>query len=1136
MNTVRSRLFLFIILALCVLGLGVLQAQEPNSADLGGSTRITKSIETGLLPLRNFSSLEYDARPQNWALVRDHRGVMYFGNNEGILEFDGIRWRKIPSPDETTIRSLAIDDNGRIYVGAQGDFGFLSPDSSGKLQYRSLLHKLQSRDREFADVWRTLVTGDGVYYQSSDIIFLYHNDTIKTWHAEKDVETNKSYHLMFYANETVYVRQRGIGLKKMIGDQLVLVQGGEVFPEDKIYFMTDFYGKDVDKEPRILLNTRSQGLFTMSPTPKDYYPADRRNPEHTNKIVSFKTDIDEFLIENLIYNGIQLGDSTFSVGTLGDGLVVLDKGGKLQQVLNKSTGLQDGTIYSQYMDDQGMMWLALANGISKVEINSPMTIFNDESGLAGVIQDITRTDDIVYVATLLGVFYMPTLESKLRDDNVDHENLEAYEPRFNKIANLTTECWDLLTYEDGQKEILLIASNTGIYKIEGGNLSQIATNDTWKMYRSKLDPSRVYLGTAKGLASIYYSNGEWIDEGMIDGVEGEIRNIYEDNQENLWLSNGEDVLYKMKILAFKNDKIDEIELTALDSTSGMPLRNISMQSVKNKVLFASDGVYNYDAISGKFVASDILGDKFAGVDYGIHRMSIDPSGKVWMVAYRSSDNKIDIGYVDPERVEGDEQDPSWVKTPFKGISNEIKHAIFHDDDGVTWLGGPEGLFRYDSKVDKDYKQTYYSLIRKVTVGVDSVVFWGAHYDYDGNVNLKQHAVHVPTLPYDLNSIEFEFAASNFQTGSTVKFSYFLEGFDKSWSDWNDEAKKEYTNLPEKEYKFKVKAIDTYDHESVEAVYAFTIKPPWHRTLWAYIAYVLAFIAFVYAAITVSTRGLQKIIKEKTADIVAQKEVIEEKNKDITDSINYAQKIQEAILPSHEDITKHLPENFILFKPKDIVSGDFYWFSERDGKALIIAADCTGHGVPGAFMSMIGNSLLNEIVNEKGATQPAEILQKLKEGVIKSLSQTGEAGTQKDGMDIALCAFDMANLKLEFSGAYNPLFRIRNGELEETRSDRMPIGVYSDDGGKVFTNYPMDMEKGDMYYFFTDGFVDQFGGPKGKKFMGKRFKALLMELHQLPMNEQSRKLDEVIEDWKAHVMGDGNTYEQMDDILIIGVRV
>jgi hypothetical protein len=334
------------------------------------------------------------------------------------------------------------------------------------------------------------------------------------------------------------------------------------------------------------------------------------------------------------------------------------------------------------------------------------------------------------------------------------------------------------------------------------------------------------------------------------------------------------------------------------------------------------------------------------------------------------------------------------------------------------------------------------------------------------------------LEYEYNSLSFKYAAPSFDDEAAVLFKHYLEGFDKSWTDWKREAKAGYTNLPEGEYRFRVKAINAHQFESEEAVYSFTIKPPWHRTMWAYISYVLSFIAFVYAAITVSTRGLQKIIKEKTADIVAQKEVIEEKNKDITDSINYAQKIQEAILPSDEEITNALPEHFVLFKPKDIVSGDFYWFSERDGKALIIAADCTGHGVPGAFMSMIGNSLLNEIVNEKGATQPAEILQKLKEGVIKSLSQTGEAGTQKDGMDIAMCGFDLENNEVEFSGAYNPLFRIRNGELEETRSDRMPIGIYADDGGKVFTNYTLKMEKGDVYYIFTDGFVDQFGGPKG----------------------------------------------------------
>jgi len=293
---------------------------------------------------------------------------------------------------------------------------------------------------------------------------------------------------------------------------------------------------------------------------------------------------------------------------------------------------------------------------------------------------------------------------------------------------------------------------------------------------------------------------------------------------------------------------------------------------------------------------------------------------------------------------------------------------------------------------------------------------------------------------------------------------------------------------------------------------------------------------VFFSIRISTLGLQRIIKQKTAEVVKQKEEIELKNKDITDSINYAQKIQEAILPSDLDIKKHLPENFVLFKPKDIVSGDFYWFSKKEDKAFIAAADCTGHGVPGAFMSMIGNSLLNEIVNDNGVDEPAKILQQLKEGVIKSLKQTGEAGKQKDGMDIALCAFDFKNNKLEFSGAYNPLIRIREGELEETRSDRMPIGIYSDDGGRKFTNHELEMKKGDMYYFFTDGFVDQFGGPKGKKYMGKRFKILLKEIYQLPMKKQRQKLDEVVEGWKAHVMADGSTYEQMDDILVIGVKV
>jgi len=243
------------------------------------------------------------------------------------------------------------------------------------------------------------------------------------------------------------------------------------------------------------------------------------------------------------------------------------------------------------------------------------------------------------------------------------------------------------------------------------------------------------------------------------------------------------------------------------------------------------------------------------------------------------------------------------------------------------------------------------------------------------------------------------------------------------------------------------------------------------------------------------------IQQKNKTLQKQNEIINQKNKDITDSITYAQKIQEAILPTDEHLKSLFPESFVLFKPKDIVSGDFYWASEKNGKYLIAVADCTGHGVPGAFMSMIGNSLLNEIVNEKGILCPGEILQALKEGVIKSLKQTGGAGQQKDGMDIGFLTVDYNNNKIEYAGAYNPLYQIRDGELLETKADRMPIGIYEDDEGKVFTNCAIELKKGDSFYIFTDGLQDQFGGPKDKKFRAKRFKQVLLDMQHMSMEEQ-----------------------------------
>lgn len=256
-------------------------------------------------------------------------------------------------------------------------------------------------------------------------------------------------------------------------------------------------------------------------------------------------------------------------------------------------------------------------------------------------------------------------------------------------------------------------------------------------------------------------------------------------------------------------------------------------------------------------------------------------------------------------------------------------------------------------------------------------------------------------------------------------------------------------------------------------------------------------------------------------------IIEEKNKSITDSIVYARRIQTAILPSAEVLRSGLGEHFVFYKPKDIVSGDFYFYSDLGRKKIFAVADCTGHGVPGAFMSMIGNSLLSEIINEKRITKPSEILDQLHAGVAKALQQ--HEAEANDGMDIAICAIDRESGTLEYAGANRNLWICENGILTETAGDKFPIGGRKTDEERRFTGHLLKPAKGSMIYLSTDGFADQFGGPDGKKFRTKRFKELLQELGSLSASDQQKRLEETLVSW----MG---TAEQLDDVLVAGIRV
>ncbi len=282
------------------------------------------------------------------------------------------------------------------------------------------------------------------------------------------------------------------------------------------------------------------------------------------------------------------------------------------------------------------------------------------------------------------------------------------------------------------------------------------------------------------------------------------------------------------------------------------------------------------------------------------------------------------------------------------------------------------------------------------------------------------------------------------------------------------------------------------------------------------------------------RMLEQKVIERTAELVEKQKEVEEQNEkiselyeEVTDSIKYAKGLQEAILPPDEFVKKSMPDSFVLYKPKDIVSGDFYWIEEKNDKVYFAAVDCTGHGVPGAFMSIVGYNALNEALRTNDS--PGGILDALNKGISKTLHNNAMGSTTKDGMDLALCSYDKKTKILEYAGAYNPLYLIRDGGVEQLKADKTAIGSYYEAAEAKYTNHVIQLKEKDYVYIFSDGYADQFGGPKGKKFMYKRFRDYLLTLNGKSMPDQKQFLDDTLEQWKGPL-------EQIDDILVIGIHI
>ena len=379
-----------------------------------------------------------------------------------------------------------------------------------------------------------------------------------------------------------------------------------------------------------------------------------------------------------------------------------------------------------------------------------------------------------------------------------------------------------------------------------------------------------------------------------------------------------------------------------------------------------------------------------------------------------------------------------------------------------------------------------------------------------------------------NELAFDAAI---EIGTAESYSNFIEEYPESAEAKLAEKRKNelaYIELLEKQRQLlkKQTQVDSLVRLQHEIEYKALETHAKEQAKFIIVLIILGLIILVFAVYLIFSRLK---IKKSNAKIRAQRRTIVAKNEHIKESLRYAKYIQEGLLPDTSLLKKYLADHFIFYRPRDIVSGDFYWFAETDDKVIIAVVDCTGHGVPGAFMSMVGHTLLSHVVHKEEISKPSEILFELRKDLIKALNPNNEKKELSEGMDMALISMDKNKTKLEFAGAFNSLFLLRKGELREIKADRQPIAIHFEKTGEPFTNHEINIERDDLLYMHSDGFQDQFGGTDDKKYSKKRFKQDLVEISGIPLKDQKEALDRKINDW----MGQKSA---TDDMLVLGIKV
>ena len=1058
------------------------------------------------------------------SIIQDKAGNMWFGTDGGATKYDGKTFTNFTEKEgliNHKIRNIFEDKSGNIWFC--NDMGVSIYDGKSFTQFTENegLSNNYARciiEDKIGNFWIG-TNGGGV---------IKYNGTNFTYYTEKEGLPNNSVWCLTEDKEgNIWFGTDG-GVSKFNGTSFINYSEKEGLSND---FVSSVFQ---DKSGNIWFG--SEGGLT----------------KYDGRLFTHFTDR-EGLSENFVMTILEDKSGNIWIATDGGGINKYD--GKTFVHFTENEGIIDNSIRGLLEDKNGNIWAgSIGGGVNKYNGNT-FSHFGIKEGLIDpyILSMAEDQRGNLWLSSNTGI-------CKYNGSSFSH-----YTEKQGLILNSTSSI-----FVDKRDNLWIGSWGKGLSKYNGKTLINFTEKEglvdlyVWSIIEDK--KGNIWFATDGGVSK--YDGKTLVNFTEKEGLSNNIvLDILEDRNGNLWFATegGGATKYNGKIFTHFTEK---------EGLSNNIVSKILEDKIGNLWFSTNGGISKYD---GKTFTH--FTEKEGLISNGITSIQEDKNGNLWFgsrfgISKLTEKKQIEIS----QKIKSNtyKEDDVIFKNysysdGFLGMGVNQRETILESKDGTIWIGTNDRLTAYHPSVFGDKPDTIAPNIQLTSISLfnENIAWQNLESKKDTNLVLG-NGVNVSdfkfegiskwyglpenlSLAYNNNYLTFSFTGITMNQPKNVKYQYKLDGIDDNWSAITNRTEAPYGNLPHGNYTFKVKAMNSEGYWSNEFNYNFIIRPPfwhtwWFRTLVGFV--IIGSVAFYIKTRERKLKERQKELEHKidiaTEDIKEQKNIIEEKHKEITDSINYAERIQRSFLATQELLDTNLsslPSNitpdgnnkrdyFVFFQPKDVVSGDFYWASKLcNGNFAIVTADSTGHGVPGAIMSILNISSLEKSV-EQGLFEPADIFNHTRLNIINRLKKDGSIEGGKDGMDASLISFDFKNYSLTYAAANNPVWIVRciddQKELIELIPDKMPVGKHDKDSVS-FSQHSVDLKNGDVVYALTDGFPDQFGGPKGKKFMSKNLKELLISISHLPMNEQKEFLKTTLNNWKGDI-------EQVDDVCLIGVRI